>query len=771
MARNKGYAFINIAGLAVALAVFMVIIFYIRHETSYEEHLPESDQVYRVLMHYTDSGNIFSGTPMGLAGHLEETYPEVLFGVKTLPPSSMQYLFEYGDRQFYEEGVMTATQDFFQVFSHTFLYGSAERSFSQPDAMVITESLARRLFGEENPIGETVSLNKRMERPVTGVVEDPPSNTHMGFKAVMRTEESEMGSWQYHTAPTYLKLSENSAAELERKFPDYIRTYAKYREDTDLSTRRMVLQPLSEIYLYPEGRQGGSDKMTYIRIFFAVALLILLIACVNYINQATARAMERTREIGVRKSVGASRFQVVQQVMVETALTCSIGFFLGLMLFEALLPHIQQVLGLDLSAMSWLNLEGVLILTALFAGVTLMSGAYCAFYMSGFTPKQIFQGQFGVRGVSKASLRRGLVVIQFAVSLVVILATVLISRQMTYIQENRMDGEDEQILMITDRSNAVSDQFDTFRQELLRNTSVEQVAFGNMLGQPGMYMQLEENELDVPSRLYWIEGSHSYLETLGTDLISGRFLSRDIDGDSTDNVLLNESAARLFGVEEARGQFVEKPVNAHVVGIVEDFHAQTFYERITPTVFRYGEEGLAKRNLFIRLPEGQISEGLRQVRETWDSFQTGYPFDYTFLDQELDSRYRAELRMASVFKGFAGFSIIISCLGLFGLAAFSARRRTKEIGIRKVLGATVSNIVALLSREFLLLVGLGFLVAVPIAYYGVSRWLQDFAYRIDLGAWTFVAVGAAVLLIALLTVSGQSIRAARANPADSLRTE
>jgi putative ABC transport system permease protein len=774
--KNKTYSVINIGGLAVALAVLLIVMLYVRHELSYDEFFTNSDRIYRVLMK-DQSGSVSQiQTPVPIPYELKAMYPEVERSVKVSLGNDNELLIDTGQKQIYEDQIISATEYFFNLFDYEFIYGDREASLTKPDGVVLTRNFAEKLFGDKNPVGQTLSFStgssSGTQRIVTAVIEDPPTYTHLQFSMILTRERWDRSTWQFPNGVTYLQLkSPKSAESLREKLPGYMENHAVYPEDTEMGGRSLVLQPVTDAHLYPLGNEQPSTKMVYIRIFLAVACLILLIASVNYVNLATARSLERAGEIGVRKTVGATRWQLIRQILTETILTCALAFVLSLLLVELALPFVDQIFGVSLSTLSWITPQWIAIMVGLLLAIALLSGGYCAYIISKFNPAGVLRGA-GFGGVNRSSkLQKALMVGQFAISLILIMVTSLMYQQMQYVQSSRLDGVDSQIVVIeTQQNKRIHSQFNAFREELLNQPAITQAAAGEPLGAYSLRMTFDDTARKSTA-LDLVYGTFGYLETLDRKIVSGRSLDFSRSKDSTSNFVINQTAAKYYGFEEANGQHITQPVKGNVVGIFEDYNIYSLYEPIKPTIVgvKYRVDILS--NIFVRLEKGQISAGLNQVQNTWNSFDTGIPLDYYFLDQKLDNKYRAELKALRIFGGFSAFSIFIACLGLFGLAAYTARRRTKEIGIRKVMGATVTNVVALLSKDFLKLVALGFVVAVPIAWYAMDWWLQDFAYKIEIGVGVFAAAGGAALLIALATVSWQSVRAAVANPVDSLRSE
>lgn len=744
LTRKKSYAAINIGGLTVALTVFIIIMLFVRHELSYDSFFKKSGRTYRVLMkdnsRLMTNGGVHTQLPEPIVGQLRELYPEVEDGVRySLPRSNI--LIE-GDQKVYSDKWARAEENFFSIFEFPFIKGDPASALSQPNNVVVTKDLAIKLFGTSEIIGRSITYNTKDIFTVTGVIENLPSNTHFEFEALAGREDYPVDQqpyslWNYWFGPGYITL--NSASQLEQfrdKLPGYVEKYKNLPEFSMDRDYELILQPVADIHLYPMGRQAGSSRMIYIRILLIVAGLILLVACINYINLATAHSAERAREIGIRKTLGAGRGQIISQVTMESIITCSAAFIGSLLLVEVVNPVVLNYFNVELSSLftfSW-GWIGILSATLVFVGI--ISGSYAALYLSSFHPSRILRGAGLQTGKSSPGLRKGLVVAQFGISIAIVIVSLLITQQMEFIRTERLDGHDDQVMVIHNNSQNVQQKFATLKEELLRNSNVISVTAGTLPNQISSKVGFTDStgEATVISN-FTVE--YDYLKTMGLKLKDGRTFDPKRSIDSSESIILNETAARVFGYEEANGQSISL-FNRQLIGIVEDFHETTLFDPIQPVMLRSFQGSRSRMaTIMVRLQEGGISSGIEHVHSVWDQFEPAYPLNYSFLDQIMDQDYQAELRLAKIFNVFSGFSIFIACLGLFGLAAYSAERRTKEIGIRKVLGATISGIVGLLSKDFLRLVALGFIIAIPVAWHGANWWLQDFAYRIEIRTQNF----------------------------------
>ena len=781
--RQKGYAFINVFGLAVGMAVCLLIVLFIQEERSYDQFHENADRIYRVhiVRGEGEQRSVSNNLPEPVAPLMYESLPEVEAFVKVSGPYA-EVLITTNDRQRYEDRFMQASPAFFEVFSYKAIAGNLDTALDEPGSVVLTESAARTYFGDEDPVGQVLTATTRQgtDYTVRAVIEDVPGNAHLQFNMVAHRPDRDQPHWNFSTTGGYVLLREDAdLAALEAKLPGFVEQNAYYDHPRE-TLPSLLLQPVTAIHLYPEWGQpsAGMGPVQYLYLFGGVALLILLIACINFMNLATARSATRAREVGVRKTVGAGRGQLIVQFLSESVLMSLIALVLALVLVELLLPAFNAIVGQDLdihygSEPVLLILGGIAILAGLF------SGMYPAFFLSSFRPARVLKGQLGGQ-TSGAGFRKALVVFQFGASVALILATVIIYNQMAFIRTTRLNANDDQVLVIQ-QSYVLENRFDTFKQAVGARPYVASVASGKVPGSIDGVSGYEDST-GVSYQIDYMNIGIDYLETLELELVAGRpFVASDfreglagfIVGSTREEdrrpVIINETAVAVLGLKDPVGQFV-KEVNGTVVGVVSDFHMLPMHETIHPLIMQFDPES-TWAGVLVRLEAGRIADGLAEVQQTWQRFVPERPLLYSFLDDELDEAYRAELRLGNLFGAFAVLAVVIACLGLFGLTVFTAEQRTKEIGIRKVLGATVSHLVALLSKDFLKLVGVAFVIAAPVAYFTMNRWLEDFAYRIDLSGWVFVLAGVAALGVALLTVSYQAIRAALADPVKSLRYE
>ncbi len=779
--RRPGTAAINVVGLAVGLGCCLLIGLFVRDEWSYDRFHEKADRLFFVARSDVFGGERSTGTatPLPLARALEADLAGVEKAATTWGRSVP--IGRPGEET--EYGVLFADSTFFEMFTFPLVRGDAATALDEPNAAVISASMARALFGEADPLGQTLETDVSDEPTpltVTGVMADPPRTSYFAFDAVVSLgalrEAGFSDDWRASMYQTFALLAPGTSEDAVRGGLDAL-------VDTHLgedSETRYELVPLTDLYLSdltPDDGFHGSTR--YLLIFGSIALFILLVAVINYMNLATARAAQRVREVGVRKTLGATRGAVARQFLVEAVLVTAAALALGVVLAGLALPLFNGVFEKELSLSVVWTPGALLVGVALVVGVGLAAGSYPALYLSGFRPTRLLQHEAGGRG-GAARLRRALVVMQFGVTIVLLVATAVVYRQLRFVQERDLGFAGEQVLWLRFADDAMANNHEAVKQVALAIPGVEHATAGD--GVPGHYGKQygfapNPDEPDREVAVYTIQGDADYLETLGINLVAGRALDAGRPADETGAFLLNETAANLLAEDTGVGRTLVgmKPEGNEVVGIVHDYHFRSLREPIAPLLLRIREPGERPwpdySALLVRFRPEQARRVTAGLADVWAQFGAAKPPDIEFLDDTFAEMYATDRRLGQVFGVFAGVAVVIACLGLLGLAAFAAEQRTKEIGIRKVLGASVANLVALLSREFLWLVLAAFAVAVPLAWLGMSRWLDGFAYRIALGPGLFLGAGAAALLLALATVGWQALRAATADPVRSLRHE
>lgn len=776
--RNKTYGFINISGMAVGLSVFFLISLYVLHELSYDRFIPDADRVVRIVQK-SDPGYMAS-TPPGLAPALKREMP----GIEslTLFDSPRRELIGIENEYRYVNGLVWADRDFQDLFPFNVLHGSGSEILEEPGKMILTQSAVYDLFGAENPIGKTVQLQSAMledelDFEVAGIIEDPPVNLHFSFKALLSSPEpyrqfhyGDVIRWNVFGNYIYARLTEGTTLDaLQQQLTHFEQKLKKPENISDQN--RLTAQALTDIHLARDGGNEFADQgnRTYILLFSIVGLLILGIAGFNYMNLSVAQSFARTNEVGIRKVSGASRKELVYQFLGESLVISLLSLPLALVLLEMFSPEITGILDIELAYTLTDYPQLLFVALGLTIVVGLIAGSYPAFVLSSMKPAGILTN-WG-EDTRKSGTRKVLVIMQFAISIILLIATLVILQQMQYVQQKQLGFESENILTFT--TGHLEDQYPVFKQELLRSPQVVSVSSGPPMGigHKNMAVPIEDPETGENRFLSVMNTDYDYIGLMGISLIAGRDFSPERSADIENFIIVNESAARLIDPDgESLGKTITvSGVDKEIIGVVEDFHNESLYSEIAPVVFQLRPQN--NWTGLVKLAPGNLADGIEQVEAVWNQFLQARPFEFTFLDDRIDALYRQEQRIGMLFFLFSGIAIIIAGLGLFGLAAFITTTRTKEIGIRKVMGATVVNIIVLLNKDFLKLVFIGFVIAVPIAWYSMNQWLQDFAYRIEIGRGIFAIAGGAALLIALTTVSWQSIKAALMNPADSLKNE
>ncbi len=785
--RHKGYTFINIAGLTVGMACCALMLLFIRHELSYDRFHQKSERIYRMIMHMSREGNVHTGSVMAapIGPALVEEFPEIRQAVRLQMPYNTTPV-KYQDRQFYEKEFYYADPNIFAVFDFPLQQGDAATALQNPKSVVLSQEAARKYFGEENPLGKILQIERgEREFQVTGVLQEIPSTSHVRPDFLIPFNNllaRQLSNWWMFSYPTYVLLDEKaSAVNVTVKFPEFVKKHYS-NGPPGFAGLALSMQPLVDIHLRSDFNNdpGKMSAMTYIYLFAALAALIIAIACINFMNLATARSQHRAREVGVRKVVGGMRLQLVLQFLAEAVVLALIAVIGAAVLIEFFLPAFNALAQKNIQidyASDWSLVAGFIAL-ALTVGIA--AGSYPAFFLSRFQPVDVLKGG-SAAGTSGARLRQLLVVGQFVISIVLIVCTFIVNDQIEFIRNKRLGFDKEQVLITMLRGESAQNNWPTLKTELLRHPEFVQVSASSAVpADKGWWITgSRRGDSEEEKAVYTHQIDYDFFATLGIELAAGRFLSREFPSDSAQAFVLNEAAVKEFGWESpeaAVGQsFVwlgAGPENAKtgtIVGVVKDFHFRPLYEEIAPAVFHlmpWGSEWLV-----VRVRPNSMEQALAILKTQWQIFDPQHPLEFSFMDERVEAQYGAETRLLKIFSTFSAFAIFISCLGLFGLASFTTEQRTKEIGIRKVLGASVSNIILMLSNGFTRLVLISFVVAAPIAWWAMNQWLQNFAYRqpLDLGA--FIWAGLLALGIAWLTVSYQSLKAAVANPVEALRYE
>ncbi|MBD2699244.1 ABC transporter permease [Spirosoma sp. BT702] len=793
LTRNKAFSAINILGLAIGIAACVLILQYVTFELSYDDFHDKGNRIYRVLQDRYDKGKLstqWAGGAQAAGNSFKAAFGEVEDYVKVLKRRTL--IADYGEKSLKVEHVFIASESFFKIFSYPLLAGNAATVLSEPNTVVLSESVAKRLFGNENPMGKTIKFNQRQAVKVAGVYKDMPANTHLHADLLIPhlTYIQEMGkdnnpdnAWMWDGAMSYLLLrSDANPKALEAKFVPYIQKtigaeLKKYDADAIYK-----LQPLRDIHLYShfmeEAEPNGDGKTAYL--LLGIAFFIVVIAWVNYINLATARAINRAKEVGVRKAVGSLRGQLIRQFMTESVLLNGISVVLALLLVAVSIPTFNQLSGQQLSfsllgsATFWLPLVGLFVVGAF------LSGLYPAFVLSGFQPVAVLKGK--VSTTSKGILlRKSLVVFQFAASLFLLVGTLAVYHQIQFMRTQSLGLNIDQTLVINPpiirTDSTFMRQMVAFKDELLRRPSIRNITASSVVpGQASDWnaggIRLKGTDESKGTQYRVIAVDYDFLKTFDLKLIAGRDFSKDY-GLEKKAVIFNKKAIKQLGFDDPK-EAIGKEIDFWggiftIVGVTDNFHQQSLRDAYEPLILRLIPD--VRGYFSVKMATSDINTTLATVRSEWNHFFPGNPFEYSFLDERFNEQYRADQRFGQVFGLFTALAILVACLGLFGLASFTTAQRTKEIGIRKVLGASVGEIVQMLYREFAVLILVAFVVATPLAWYAVNQWLETYAFRSTIQWWLFALPFALVLLIALLTVSFQSIKAALTNPVKSLRSE
>ena len=794
MRRQPGYTAINLLGLAAGLACCLVVVVFVQEERSYDRFHRLADRTYRVVTTMQFSGGeapVVAPGPLGPA--LVELSPGVVDQARVRCIGD-PFVVERKAERFSESGLCYADPSFFSVFDFPLCQGDPQTALGRPYTLVLSDDLARKFFGADDPIGQTLRLGGEQVYEVTGVLAEPPGRSHfeprfLASFATLEALDPVVETWAEGGANPFVVLapgysSEQLQAHLDGRLDDYMGLFA--------SSTKAYVQPLTEIYFsdpssWPQSASERRGDVRYLYLFSTVALLILIVADINYMNLATARALRRAREVGVRKAVGATRVQLVRQFLSEAVLLSLLAFVLAFVLAWFALPLFGKTIGRLLE--TTLLLEGGVLLP--FLGIVLLvgllAGSYPAFYLAAFDAVAVLKGRAST-GRGAAWLRKGLVVTQFTVSIGLVACTVVMWHQLNYVRNRSLGFDKERVVVIT-TSDAVEGQYAAFKRSLLALPDVQGVTTAPMPGHIGMMIVSHrvEGYNHEAEGIPWIasfEVDEDFLNVLDIDLIAGRNLDSERGTDAQEAVMVNETAVRDFGwgsPEEALGKVVRRPSGKgktlrmepyRVVGVVGDFQSWTAKRALDPILIYLTEDvSMFNEKVLVKLRPGGVPGALARLEDVWARFAPDDPFQYAFMDQEVDAFYRAETRLGRLLSGFSLLVVGIACLGLFGLAAFSAEQRTKEIGIRKAIGASVPGLIKLLCRDYLILVGLAFLVAAPLAYLAMRQWLDRFAYAVDVGLGTLLLVGLGALFVALLTVSYQAIKAAHADPVEALRYE
>lgn len=795
--KHKFYSLINILGLSIGLTCFLMITLFVSDELSYDNFHEDSDRIYRMDFSGVINGSEFvtalASAPAGPTMPTE--FPEVEDATRIRTAGNWMIKKKGGEDTFNEEDATFVDKNFFEFFDFRLIKGDAATCLERPNTLVLNASEAEKIFGEEDPLGKIVVLDNEEDWEVTGVFEDMPANSHINFDMLLTMEsreEAQSKHWMSFNFNTYLKLQAGfDPAILEAKFPDLISKYigpeieqfmgASLEEFFSAgNSAGFYLFPMKDIHLKSSklGELSPAGSMQYVYIFTAIAAFILILACINFMNLSTARSAGRAKEVGVRKVMGAYRSQLIKQFLAEAFLITSVSIVLAYSISLIVLPLFNELAEKSISISNLFTINFLAVMAGILLVVGLFAGSYPAFYLSKFRPIETLKGKLNL-GLRGGGIRSTLVVLQFSVSIIMIIGTAIVFDQLSYIQNKNLGYSKDHVIMLHDPW-MMGDKAESFRNEATQHSDVLQGTMSsflpvntndnNNLWFPGANPTKDESYVFHEYRV-----DHDYMETLNIEMVEGRNFSKDFPSDSS-GLIMNEAALRQLNWSEGLGQTLSTygsqdgdVVQYKVVGVVKDFHFMSLRDNIEPLVFRLGS---SRGFVSFKINSENIAGTINFLASKWDEFAPGQPFQYSFLDDRFNDMYKAEQKLGKIFGVFAFLAIFIACLGLYGLASFTAEQKTKEIGVRKVLGASIASIVMLLSKEFIKLVLISFVIASVISYFTMNNyWLQEFENRTEIDFMIFILAGIAALVIAWVTMSFQSWSAARANPAKSLKDE
>lgn len=792
--KNKGYSAINILGLAIGLATCLLIMIYVVDELSYDKFNKKADRIYRVDGDINFGGThwILAVAPDPMGATLKKDFPQVEQYVRFRNYGGFRV--KKGNDNVQENSVIHVDSTLFDVFTLPVIHGDTKTALDDLASVVITEKIAKKYFNTTDAVGKVMVMDDENNYKVSAVIKDISEQSHFRFDffVPLNSEESKQGNWLSNNFNTYIVLKEGSdPKKLESQLNGIVTKYLGPQAFQVLNATlddlkksgghvKYSLTPLTEIHLHSNktGELGANGSMQYVYIFSAIALFILLIACVNFMNLSTARSSNRAKEVGVRKVLGSNKKNLVSQFLTESVLISFIALILAIGIAQLLLPYFNQLSGKDID-MGWFSkpwLLPSLLVLVLIVGV--LAGSYPSFYLSSFQPVTVLKGKLS-GGFKRSWLRSSLVVFQFATSVILIVGTIVIYSQLSFIRNKRLGFDREQV-MIVQNGFALGDHAKTFRNELKNIKGVENVTMtgflptGDNRSDSPLFPEASLNQKAAVSMQTWYV-DENYIPTLKMEMAKGRNFSSQLQTDSS-AVIVNEAAAKMLPFADPIGKTLyyltdmqSKEVTTYqIIGVVKDFNFNSLRDQVTPMVLFFDE---SRGSIALRFQTSDISSLISQVQGKWKSIAPNQPFSYTFMDEDFNNIYQSEQRIGKIALSFSVLAILIACLGLFGLVTYAAEQRTKEIGIRKVLGASVSNIVRMLSKDFMKLVVIAMVFAFPLSWYFMNKWLEDFAYRISIDWKVFALAGLAAILIAIITVSFQAIKAAITNTVKNLRTE
>jgi len=799
--KNKSYSAINIFGLAIGLASCLLITLYVTDELSYDRHFKNADRIYRINSDIRfGGGDLHMTQTSDMMGELlKKDYPQIEQYTRIYNNEGPK-LIRKGNEFITEARVANVDSTFFSVFQLPAVEGDTRTALNEPNTVVITESAAKKYFGSVDVMDKQIEVkddSANTPYKITAVIKDIPKETHFNFEFLfsMKNVNYQWGQLTSHNFHTYLLLKPGTDYKaFEKKFEQYSEKYVvpfaqRFVKISSMAELRKAgnkleytLIPVTDIHLYSdymfEITPSGNSQFVYI--FSAVALFILILACINFMNLSTARSAKRAKEVGIRKVLGTERKTLIGQFLVESTITAAISLMIAIAIAYFVLPVFNDVAAKSLSVKDLFGIHILPFLVLLPFVVGLLAGSYPALFLSGFRPIAVLKGNMHT-GFKKSNLRNGLVVFQFATSIMLIIGTIIVYNQLNYIQHKKLGFNKDQVLII-DGAYALGNNIQAFKNDVLAMQGISSGTLSSYL--PVTNSSRSDNTYSKEAVMDTKSGidmqtwriDYDYIKTMGMEIVKGRNFSKEYGSDSA-AILITETTARMLGYNDPIGKMMYSPsgipgdgalVPVQIIGVVKDFHFESLRKKLGPLCFLLSKStGLAS----FKVSAASVKDLIPKIESRWKSLAPGMPFSYRFMNDSFNDMYRSEQRAGTIAIVFAILAIFIACLGLFGLATYMAEQRTKEIGIRKVLGASVSNVVAMLSKDFLLLVVIASIVAFPVAWWAMNKWLQDFEYRVNISVWVFMIAGIAALLIALITVSFQAIKAATANPVKSLRSE
>jgi putative ABC transport system permease protein len=790
--RYKIYSIINILGLALGITSTILLALFVQNELTYDNYYPESKNMYRVtseLKMGNKEYNLAIVAPVLAQVALAEI-PEIKKTARFRVAGN--YIVKYNNISFDENKICFADNSVIDLFAINLLSGSPQTALVEPSSIILSEKTAEKYFNNENPIGKTLTLDNSSDFMVTGVFKSIPQNTHFDIDFMISMPslaESKQLSWLQNNYQTYFILKDGAdpkvvKAKLDGMLVKYRGpemekalgvTFAQLEENGGIGA--YFLQPVRDIHLYSDlqAEIGVNGDIKYVYIFSIIAAFILLIACVNFMNISTARSATRAKEVGIRKVLGSYKKGLVWQFLTESFLTTLISLIIAIGLIELLMPYFNNLIEKQLTLEYFNNPFILYSIFSVLIVIGFLAGSYPAFVLSSFKPAEVLKGKVKA-GTKSGNLRSSLVIFQFTASIILIISTLVVLNQLNYIQNKNLGFNKENVITLNN-TNLLGKSDQLFKEKMLQYPEVKSATVSGYLPVPSGYnqtMMWPQGKTDNGSSIPRWDVDHDYLSTMGIKIVEGRDFSREFSTDST-GLILNQAAVKLFGFDNPIGKIISRQynnagdfTNHTVIGVVKDFHFQTLRNSIAPLAIFFGNSNSI---ISFRTNTADISSVIKKLKVTWNEMAPGQPFSYSFLDERFENMYRGEQRISEIFGTFAFLAIFIGCLGLFSLSAFITEQKTKEIGIRKVLGSSSTLIVTMLSKEFVKLVVIAFIIASPIAYYLMNKWLMEFEYKTDLSLWIFLSAGLISLAIAVATVSYQAVKAAIANPVDSLRSE